>query len=168
MNSQRVVSLMAVLAVLMCLVDVNGFQPAGLRRVMTRPKTFLHMLVDVEEPFKTKESADGRSSSSNLSPMHAKIAALKAQAAQFRAEAAGLESVQAAERSQLMLSAFKEVSSILLVFHIEKWCIRQLLSSSIILCILTSIAHNHHTNIPFLNLNNSLTPIRTERSVWKN
>ena len=48
-----------------------------------------------------------------------------------------------------------------ILFHIE-WFIRQLYFLSIISHSITSIAHNHHTNIPLLNLNR-----RRSRRQWR-
>ena len=79
----------------LCLLirTIDAFRPAMSRRVrLTRSS--VKMLADDD-------------SEAQMSPMQMKIAALKAEAARFRAEAAGMEQIQAEERAKKLEEIFK-------------------------------------------------------------
>ena len=79
----------------LCLLirTMDAFRPAMSRRVrLTRSS--VKMLADDD-------------SEAQMSPMQMKIAALKAEAARFRAEAAGMEQIQAEERAKKLEEIFK-------------------------------------------------------------
>ena len=85
-----------VLLLIMIVGSSGAFRPAVSRRMKWRSShATLSMLVDGEE------------AEAQTSPMQMKIAALKAEAARFRAEAAVMEQVQAEERAKKLEEIFK-------------------------------------------------------------
>ena len=85
-----------VLLLILIIGSSGAFRPAVIRRMRWRSShAALSML------------ADGEEAEAQTSPMQMKIAALKAEAARFRAEAAGMEQVQAEERAKKLEEIFK-------------------------------------------------------------